>query len=75
MRKVHYFGCIIEEHLHTHQLFIYILIVLMFYIILFANVTRPTVKRFQFDLYVNLEGQHMLIIAHGLKSKSLRTDR
>ena len=37
---------------------------------------QATVKRFQFDLYVNLEGQHMLIAAHGwIKNKSLRTDR
>ena len=38
MCKVHYFGCIVEEHLHKHQLCVCILIVLMFYKILFANV-------------------------------------
>ena len=35
---------------------------------------QATVKRFQFDLHLNLEGQHMLI-AHGFKDKSLRADR
>ena len=33
---------------------------------------QATVKRFQFDLYVNLEGQRS---AHGFKNKSLRTDK
>ena len=36
---------------------------------------QATVKRFQFDLYVNLEGQQMLISSWGFKNKSLRTDK
>ena len=35
---------------------------------------QATVKRFQFDLYINLEGQQMLISSWGQK-KSLRTDK
>ena len=36
---------------------------------------QATVKRFQFDLYVNLEGQQMLINLMVLKNKSLGTDQ
>ena len=35
---------------------------------------QATVKRFQFDLYVNLEGQQMLI-SSWFQNKSLRTDK
>ena len=34
---------------------------------------QATVKRFQFDLYLDLEGQHTFIV-YGFKDKSRRTD-
>ena len=38
-----------------------IIIIIIIIIITRMLLLQATVKRFQFDLYVNLEGQHMLI--------------
>ena len=37
MFQVHYFGCMVEEHLHIYAKFLYILIVLIILKILFAD--------------------------------------
>ena len=35
---------------------------------------QATVKRFLFDLHLNLEGQHTCSLVYGFKDKSRRTD-
>ena len=44
-----------------------IIIIIIIIIITRMLLLQATVKRFQFDLYINLEGQQMLISSRGQK--------